>query len=104
MTPNEIDAMPAGAELDALVAKALGVTDYKPGSGRTRLFKPSSDWNDAMRAAEKCGLFTFRCLGLEFGDWIVFERESRDTYKTIGKSPTGPLAIARAIAKLGVAK
>lgn len=62
LTNEQIDALTAGQELDRLVAEACGIkvhTDrmIRPGSTPIGKFCPSSDWNDAMLAAEMAELF-----------------------------------------------
>jgi len=119
MTDAEIDALKAGFALDLKVAKACGVECYlsSPIGRRGEIgpqsvvaldenksakpFRPSSDWNDAMCAAEKAGLFR----GLKYdlcqdseGDWWVHEFDDHGN-PLVMMAPTGPLAICRAILK-----
>ena len=78
MTEHEISNLQPGQELDRLVAEACGMPsriasgkcevgyNYKRGDGTVtsawRDFRPSTDWNDAMLAAEKAGLFHFTTI------------------------------------------
>ena len=101
MTHYDIDRLSAGAELDSLVAKACGMEQHHAVTFGWP-WCPSKDWNDAMLAAEKSELFDGRFLGRHSKEWIVFDDGPLDEFKAIGSAPTGPLAIARAIAKLGV--
>lgn len=124
MTPTEIDNMPAGAKLDVLVAKTIGdvALAHRIKHGQfdngEKSFRPSSDWNDAMEAAEKCAacfeIHSPRCWDnnedSELWNVMVVARpvDKCDHYETpkclFGSAPTGPLAIARAIAKIGATK
>jgi hypothetical protein len=114
MTPTEIDNLPAGAKLDVLVAQAIGdiALAHKVKHGQfdngEKSFRPSADWNDAMWAAEKIndlddgiGLCLSACGGVD--GWTGW------TAQFIGENgrafdKSGPLAIARAIAKIGATK
>ncbi len=99
-------------ELDLAVAKAVGFRQKNaPGSGSQlyifadsrgtgRLFRPSTDMTDAMKAAEKVGLFSpdehQGCLhGSIHGGFVVADR-----YGGLHIAPTGPLAICAAILKI----
>lgn len=114
MTDEQIDAMPAGPEMDWLVSSIYEVwgnvlpddtsapcTIIVIPEEDVREFAPSTDWNDAMFAADGFGLFR-RCV-LWQGDgeylWTVWELNGI----TIGPPLSvgdGPLAICRAILKL----
>ena len=111
MTDAEIDALEAGRELDRLVALGCGFTlVYDNGYDgefkaelwpeEPRVFHPSSDWNDAMWAAEKAGLFGTMEYALEqsVDGWMivdaVFDRP------TLACDDSGQLAICRAILKV----
>lgn len=66
MTNEQIDALTAGQELDRLIFDLCwviedygGDTDNWP---KMEAFRPSTDWNDAMLAAEKAGLFHFTTI------------------------------------------
>lgn len=102
--------LPAGPELDRLVAEAIGwdcLEGYptgemwacKPGFAR-RVWRPSRDWNAAMLAAEEFGLFTKHGVSLEQhdcdGKWLVIKNN-----KIFAESGSGPLAICRAITHIG---
>jgi hypothetical protein len=121
MTADQIATMEAGPECDRLVAEAIGWTldeEYAPetnGPGlfwrdadgketqwRAHEFKPSTDWNHAMFAAERFGLFGEpHRFGLwkSGGNWCVgmdeYPLEPGNT-----EAPSGPLAICCAILKL----
>lgn len=125
MTAKQINAMDAGPDMDRLVAEAIGIpvqlintdgADNEPVRADTTdelcglAFRPSSDWNDAMLAAEKFGLFRrwWRhpepfWQGLRFltqcDHWCVSEwtDETGIGYKVVASGKTGPLAICRAI-------
>lgn len=105
MTPTEIDNLPAGDELDRLVAEAIGHVSVREWAFPYRhpYFRPSTDWNDAMLAAEKFGTFSVHHLTKEGDDWVVGEIDwMMGDFERISTDKSGPLAIARAIAKLGV--
>lgn len=82
---------------------------------RGKPFHPSTDWNDAMLAAERFGLWNAgysgdgrwggRFLQPPVSDqyqWFVGEwaEHCQETGEWISRAPTGPLAICRAILKL----
>lgn len=97
MTDVEIEAMPAGPEIDAIVCVAADI-DPDPrmvGDGSGRTFSPSTDWNAAMYAAERFGLFDMPILAFTDND-----RHSDCDETVHGEAPTGPLVICRAILKL----
>lgn len=108
MTDAEIDALEAGRELDRLVALECGFTlVYDNGYDgefkaelwpeEPRVFRPSSDWNDAMLAAEKAGLFD---EGFLEGYWSVKKWDSYDPVAIeIASHQSGPVAVCRAILK-----
>ena len=120
MTDDEIDALEAGVRLDFKVAKACGVEFYSSTSiGRrgeigppsvvvldenknAKPFRPSSDWNDAMWAAEKARLF-YPDGFLDFdhsGEWRVQELDMcTPEARVITSHKCGPVAICRAILK-----
>lgn len=133
MTHDEIDRLPAGPELDKLVAIQLGYTLIEKtafsearwqdgdrevgfvsrmGCTGEDIFAPSSDWTSAMWAAEKIGRrgANFHPLGVKLNlcvNLIDMTCEAsleihEDDLVLWASAPTGPLAIARAIAKLGV--
>jgi len=106
MTDERIDAMQAGPEMDRAVLDAIGEPRHSgcDESGAFRLVRrrlPSTDWNDAMYAAERINLFGIHTvLGVgDFGDWTVLSWEGT-TMTEISSADTGPLAICRAILKL----
>lgn len=110
----------AGYELDKAVAEACGIEhtayDFRhdasgivwvptiPEDNKTaRPFRPSSDWNDAMFAAEKCGLFKNWLMGqahpaITIGSTWYFQDYSERPMGVESKS--GPVAICLAILKL----
>lgn len=122
MAESEIDALEEGFALDIKVAKACGIKClcstpvdryYQPtgeptslvvddGNGDTRRFRPSSDWNDAMMAAEKARLF-YPDGFLDFdyrGEWRVQELDMcTPEARIITSHDSGPVAICRAILK-----
>lgn len=69
-------------------------------SWRRAAFLPSTDWTDAMSAAERFGLFNnYRVLRMNRHDWEVMEiGDPLD--RIVSNGPTGPLAICRAILNL----
>jgi hypothetical protein len=102
----------AGPELDRRVAEAI---DDKV-AGRLKharisspYFKPSTDWGDAMEAAEEFGLFdppdrAWPILGKSGTLWVVYNCTSMEEISTpIADALTGPLAICRAILALSAA-
>lgn len=108
MTP---DTLEAGPELDALVARTLGLKCIPHGpEPRSHSLNPplpySRDWNAAMEAAEAVGLFDWKGHLLFFGktgagDWSFhsnwghwLDERERHVYAI---APTGPLCICRAI-------
>lgn len=140
LTDEQIDAMQWGCDIDSMVASAVfdefdwNVEARDDGGTWIRVkkhiptlnmgvleymmpFIPSLDWNDAMFAAEKFGLFDTEKHGhtMTYSDlsdcgsgdkrrWFIADYESEDIGDQ-GSSwptgaPTGPLAICRAILKL----
>jgi hypothetical protein len=123
MTDEEIDAMEAGPEIDEATGKAcrleacvlrvrghadqcLRGTDNFP---EMVPFHPSTDWNDAMFAAERFGLFKTRKVdhsevcGMvwQCNDmWASGVYDCDWGHVVHAEAPTGPLAICRAILKL----
>jgi hypothetical protein len=110
MTNDEIDKLEAGRELDRLVALNCGFTlvydNGYDGEFKAELwpeepkeFHPSTDWNDAMWAAEKIGLFgrLGNCLYQSVDGWMVLTENDADGPLSIHDS--GPVAICRAILK-----
>ena len=106
--------LPAGPELDKLVAEAIGLpvaplygrmwrgtpdevyhaTEFLP------MWAPSSLWRDAMLAAERSGLFDGRYLTRN-GDWCVLGGYVHGVgMDCIASAPTGPHAICLAVLKL----
>ena len=107
----------ASYELDKAVAEACGIQWYNPydfapsvwirqslESGRQ--FSPSTDWNDAMLAAEKCGLFDMstHTVALDFsrGKWRVNDGQggSFSGAEIYSEHESGPMAICLAILKI----
>lgn len=126
MTTEQIDVLDAGPEMDCAVQEVLqsvsGVIHFGLSDGLPRdqerhavtitvtEFRPSTDWNDAMYAAERFGLFeTKECLldccetvwGVTekpvFAEWWL---SFGDDLRQVATAPTGPLAICRALLKL----
>lgn len=99
MTTSEIDNLEAGVELDVAVHKACDIPvvwDDKPKGILS--FQPSSNWNDAMEAAEKVELFRTYCLNQSYeGSWWVHRHDMNKYLSAFVKS--GPVAICRAILK-----
>lgn len=105
MTDEQIDAMEAGLEMDCAVDEAV----YGPDAVGVPYRKPSTDWADAMFAAEHFGLFDTILDGHGYG---LLLRRSPDGWQVLhprffdGRgdvltmADTGPLAICRAILKL----
>lgn len=121
MTNTEIGAIESGPVCDRAVSVAIGrgpkcicgpcKDAYDPLTGecfRCGLRVPkhySTDWNDAMYAAERFGLFVgaddARVLGCQGGMWEVWYVDVWQQFDhKIASAPTGPLAICRAILKL----
>lgn len=120
MTADQISAMEAGPEMDWSVAaiyevwgSAIPDNPLEPcfivlHDLERREFSPSTDWNDAMFAAEQFGLLTihsacigtwgFDYFGAQRGDYRVFQ--PGDFGINISTAQTGPLAICRAILTL----
>lgn len=102
MTTDQITLLEAGLECDRLIQQVLGWSEQgirEIGSA----VRPSTDWNDAMYAAERFGLFVSRgmILGHDGEQWVVTEDAEPIAPEFPGtKAPTGPLAICRAILKL----
>lgn len=79
-----------GYELDKAIAEACGIEHELRGGevwinlngsvGFPFRFEPSADWNDAMFAAKKCGLFSDNrcCLHLDDGVWYIVEMYEAD--------------------------
>lgn len=127
MTHEQIDALPTGPEMDFAVATILKPQHaalHKPDNGapycelqRDR-FRPSTDWNDAMFAAERFGLWTCgKDVGWMGGRFIQPPTlpnepwrigEWAETCQEVGSwlpaEPTGPLAISRAILVIAARK
>lgn len=124
-----IDALQPGAELDHAVAKACGWrtvnvlgSDGKEACGTVRridgelerrVFRPSTDLNDAFAAAEICGLVDRASFQKINDEWRVIEKVDSDPPGYYGKQElvrfagTGDalsLAICAAILKLKGAK
>lgn len=124
MTTDQIDAIEAGPEIDALVCAAAGIdggivrtlgkpdeclraTEDFPAMAQ---FRPSTDWNDAMLAADKFGLFgsekhrhqLWQGTGSGGGpdEWFVESFENENGNAGCVRHVSGPLAICRAILKL----
>lgn len=128
MTVEQINAMPAGVALDREIARVIAgpelseetsfhyiTTPHLRRENILRQFSPSTDWADAMFAADKFGLFEpgGGIALAKDGDgesqwWWVFDvanfANDRDDETTIAMADTGPLAISRAILNLKVAK
>lgn len=114
MTTEQIDAIEAGPEMDRMVAQACDLDPPFLLFGETSVgvhsqWKPSTDWTDAMHAAERFGLLRdnehhdTRVLGVEAdGVWVIFHLDGPVVSGFICRAPTGPLAICRAILKLHV--
>jgi len=103
MTPTEIDALEAGHELDDLVSQAIDPWENLAGVNLSTQWRPSTDWNDAMFAAEKCRLFVNdRFLDNDVtGHWMVQVVDWCDAEAAwISRHPSGPVAICRAILKV----
>lgn len=87
------------SEIDDKVSEAIGRDPYE---ARLNGFMPSTDWNDAMFAAEKAGLWDWNvALRCADGTWVV---DSIDQWGSLycdeAKSESGPLCICQAILKL----
>jgi hypothetical protein len=68
------------------------------------LFRPSTDWNEAMRAAEKVGLLkTYQLEQSQNGRYEVRECDMHG-HVLISEHQSGPVAICRAILKLKASK
>lgn len=99
MSDTEIDAMEAGSEMDDAIYRI--VADIE-GIGLPPAICPSTDWNDAMFAAETFGLLKSHRLGISSLDglWELKYYEHYSGNERRAAAPTGPLAICRAILKL----
>lgn len=119
MTTEQIDVLEAGLDMDEAVAEVCGVAGFPHSSGVWLTggadgkgdvpFRPSSDWNDAMYAAERFGLWTSILFGAvgpcssgvppkEYG-CFQFDMTHGCNVR-FSTASTGPLAICRAILKL----
>lgn len=120
MTHKQIDAMEAGLEMDRAVAEAIGcAVEF----WMNESFRPSTDMNDAMFAAEAFGLFeaySHDCFmqSIEGNDlWSVRQRHKHaeelaaawgapgfplrpEGWADVADGTTAPLAICRAILTL----
>lgn len=113
---NATTEIESGPETDRMVADACGITglhvrvlgvgihEYRryTGDGTDEVpFRPSTDWNDAMLAAERFGLFCDWgfCLLLHDGQWLVADVSvfGKIDYDEGYRHESGPLAICRAI-------
>lgn len=120
-----VDKWEAGPLMDAAVGEACGFTSsFACGvvngvclRGTEEFpemveFRPSVDWNDAMFAAERFGLFKSpdesnrisMTLGHDGQQWSVQECYEPPLSFIGIKAPTGPLVICRAILKLSSAE
>lgn len=114
---RKLVTLSAGYELDKAVAEACGIehtlvgpidigddVDYLPPTVALnrpwRAFQPSTDWNDAMLAAKKCGLF-YECDLRQSKDacWAIVDR-----IIAIGRHESGPMAVCLAILAFTKAK
>lgn len=116
LTPERIDVLEEGRETDILVARAIGLGDSIRDGLAVQIrgdvvvpFRASADWNDAMEAAARFGLFSslhrlllrqWDIAGAE--DWWVSYAESDNAGRDVARARTGPLAICRAILKLSI--
>lgn len=107
LTPDAIRAMPAGVELDRLVAEAIGwepfvMSDFNGDPWPEPMPTFSRSWGDAMYAAERFRLLKARYLTgpLLTSEWSVWK--STDYGPEVAEGSTGPLAISRAIALLAL--
>lgn len=95
MTDAQIDAMQAGSEMDAAVLGAIQLSSL-----RHHNLRPSSNWSDAMFAAEEFGLFDRHVFGRD-NVYCVWEINGpNEAVFAVATGATGPLAICRAILKL----
>lgn len=112
--------MEAGPDIDSLVAEAIGldvwVTDmfseagnqcYRKGPKHPvpgKKWSPSTNWNDAMYAAEKVGLFGEPYVAYlimeSSGNWKVDLSDDAGLIEREFYSHTGPFAICKAILSL----
>ena len=131
---SDPSTLPAGPDLDKLVAKAIGLGPFDPSSVDFRaaetaerivyfstinkpdewpeihVWSPSTNWQHAMEAAERFGLFHqnahYCCLMQRGSDdrWIVtlvaYIADHRPDGDVVASAETGPLAISRAILRL----
>lgn len=108
MTPTEIDALKAGPDLDRLVAEACGIAVHtdrliRPGSTPLGQFRPSTSWDDAIRAAEAfAGEEPFSVARLidytKDNPECFWETRLRYQFNAEYRA-SGPVAICRAILK-----
>lgn len=99
-TPEDVQAMPAGAELDALVASALGF----PRCAET--FQPSGDWRSAGIALCRLRISLAPNGGPE-GRALEWEasclvRTGQRVRKALGSALSPELAVARCAALAGL--
>lgn len=127
MSPTEQtspERLVAGPELDRLVAEACGIKHellrmanaFGENEGFVamvggRMFSPSTDWNDAMLAADRIGLFDadeyHYLLRNTPNGWQVLSPDfylKPMTTDVLTCEETGPLAICRAIIAAGKVK
>ncbi len=118
MSPEDIDALEAGPETYALVAKALGRELYLCGKCGEQYedhwcpsycnplpLRPdySTEWNGAMAAAEDAGLLDRWKLYRDGGQYVVAERDLGPKGRFVVfegdemRADTGPLAVCRAL-------
>lgn len=103
LTDEQIDAMEAGADMRRLVMSIIGETysetAQKIGCGTY----PDTDMNDAMKVAERFGLFEFSAGMCELcrfqGKWRVC-RNNRGMTPLVAEDRYAQVAICRAILKL----
>lgn len=101
-----------GYELDKAVAEACGIAvqfiEHRgtkalvrvPIDGDRVLFRPSIDWNDAMLAAEKVGLFDEYSLSRYETGWSLEDFQSNGCSTFLMSHASGPVAICLAILAL----
>lgn len=109
MTAKQIDAMEAGPDMDRAVARIIGPLctaagvpmQYRFTDGHDVIWEPSTDWNDAMFAAERFGLLKNRYLIQETdGTWAIKEYIHFEGICPIARAASGPLSLCRAILNL----
>lgn len=76
--------------------------DNLKSSWKKEAFRPSTDWNDAMLAAEKADILQYDHILCKDRDEWLFRTDDETGSTILASAHTGPLAICRAILTLKV--